>query len=209
MIHCFDLDGTLIDSNGIWEVIDLHFLGRHGLTPTEEYGHVVGHSIFPIAAEYTRTYYHLDMTAQEIMDEWLSMAREEYARVPLKPGAAEYLDLCAGKGEPLSLITACVPELCRSALDHHGLSGRFHPVIFAQELGREKRDPEVYRIAAQRMGVRPEDCVLYEDAPANCAAAKAAGMKVVGVRDRFYAKYEAEMRSVCHRYIDGFPALLN
>ena len=43
----FDLDGTLIDSNGIWVDVDLRFLGRHGLTPTEEYTYAVGHSIFP------------------------------------------------------------------------------------------------------------------------------------------------------------------
>ena len=64
----FDLDGTLIDSNGIWEDIDLDFLGRHGLTPTEEYAHTVGHSIFPVAAAFTRDYYHLDMTPEAIMD---------------------------------------------------------------------------------------------------------------------------------------------
>lgn len=46
----FDLDGTLIDSNGIWVDVDLRFLGRHGLTPTEEYTYAVGHSIFPVAA---------------------------------------------------------------------------------------------------------------------------------------------------------------
>ena len=52
----FDLDGTLIDSNGIWVEVDLAFLGRHGLTPTDEYAYTVGHSNFPGAAHYTRDY---------------------------------------------------------------------------------------------------------------------------------------------------------
>ncbi len=207
-MNCFDLDGTLIDSNGIWEDIDHQFLGRHGLTPTEEYNHVVGHSIFPIAAAYTRDYYGLDMTAQEIMDEWLDMARDEYARVPLKPGIPAFLDQCRARGERMCLVTACVPELCRVALARHGLAGYFEDVIFAQELGREKRDPEVYRIAARRLGVSPADCTLYEDAPANCAAAIEAGMAVVGVYDRYYAKYEPEMRQTCTRYIQSFTDLL-
>ena len=206
---CFDLDGTLIESNGIWEDIDHQFLGRHGLVPTEEYNHVVGHSIFPIAAEYTRTYYGLDMTAQAIMDEWLDMARDEYARVPLKPGIPAFLDQCRGEGKPMSLITACVPELCRVALARHGLADYFQDVIFAQELGLEKRDPEVYRIAALRLGAAPADCTLYEDAPANCTAAKEAGMAVVGVYDQYYAKYEPEMRQTCDQYIKSFTELLN
>ena len=79
----FDLDGTLIDSNGIWEAIDLAFLGRHGLTPTEEYAHTVGHSIFPVAAVFTRDYYHLDLTPEAIMGEWMAGAEEAYARVEM------------------------------------------------------------------------------------------------------------------------------
>ncbi len=168
----FDLDGTLIDSNGIWVEVDLAFLGRHGLTPTDEYAYTVGHSIFPVAAQYTRDYYHMDLSTQEIMDEWLSMAADAYARVPLKPGAGEFLARCRDRGERMALVTACVPELCRSALAHHGLAEWFEAIFFAQDLGMEKRDPRVFTLTAQRLGVAPADCTLYEDAPANCAAAK-------------------------------------
>ena len=88
----FDLDGTLIDSNGIWEDIDLSFLGRHGLTPTEEYAHTVGHSIFPVAAVFTRDYYHLDLTPEAIMAEWMAGARDAYGQVEMKPGARAFLE---------------------------------------------------------------------------------------------------------------------
>ena len=88
----FDLDGTLIDSNGIWVDVDLRFLGRHGLTPTEEYTYAVGHSIFPVAAEFTREYYGLDLTPEEIMEEWLSMTGDAYAHGILEYiGAEQYL----------------------------------------------------------------------------------------------------------------------
>ena len=50
----FDFDGTLVDSNGVWEEIDITFLARRGLTPTREYSELVGRSIFPIAAQITR-----------------------------------------------------------------------------------------------------------------------------------------------------------
>jgi len=205
----FDLDGTLLDSNGVWVEIDLAFLGRHGLTPTEEYSHTVGHSIFPVAAQYTRDYYRLDMTAQAIMDEWLGMAREAYARqIPLKPGAAEYLERCRESGERMALVTACVPELCRAALERHGLDRTFEALIFAQEMGLEKREPEVFLRAAAQLGVSPSTCIMYEDGPGNCAAAKAAGMGVVGVYDPFYETRQEELRRVCDRYIRSFEELL-
>lgn len=204
----FDLDGTLIDSNGIWEEIDRRFLLRHGLTPTEEYVHTVGHSIFPLAAQFTRDYFHLALTAREIMDEWLEGAGEAYAQVELKPGAAAFLELCRAAGKPMALLTACVPELCRIALARHGLEPYFKTLLFVQEMGLEKRNPEVYRRAAARLAVPPQACTLYEDAPHNCAAARSVGMRVVGVYDRFYAKYEGEMRRVCDRYLTDFRELL-
>ena len=56
-MYLFDFDGTLVDSNGVWVEIDNGFLARRGLTPTREYSDTVGHSIFPIAAQFTKDYY--------------------------------------------------------------------------------------------------------------------------------------------------------
>ena len=205
----FDFDGTLVDSNGVWDEIDVRFLQRRGLTPTREYCETVGHSIFPIAAQFTREYYHLDMEPQAIMDEWLSMARDAYEhQVPLKPGAAEYLAQCAAEGTPMALFTACVPELCRAALDRHGLTKYFSRVIYVQEMGLEKRNPESFRLALEQLGVPGSACTMYEDSPGACEAAKTAGLTVVGVYDRFYAAHEEKMRRLCDCYVYSFTELL-
>lgn len=204
----FDLDGTLTDSNGIWEDIDTEFLNRRGLASTEEYAHTVGHSIFPVAAQFTKEYYQLSLSPEEIMAEWLDLARDSYRTVALKPGVAEFLARCKARGEPMALVTACVPELCHSALAAHALEGQFEALIFAQELNMEKRRPELFLRAAELLAVPAAHCTMYEDAPANCVAAKAAGMTVVGVYDNFYRKYESEMRKTCDKYIMSFEELL-
>lgn len=205
----FDFDGTLVDSNGVWVDVDNGFLARRGLTPTREYSDAVGHSIFPIAAQYTKDYYHLDMSPEEIMAEWLDMARDAYAhQVPLKPGAGEFLARRAGEGADMALVTACVPELCRAALARHGLERYFSAVVYVQELGVEKRDPRAFSLALEQLGERPEACALYEDSPSVCRTAKEAGLTVVGVYDPFYAHYEDQMRAFCHRYIRSFTELL-
>ena len=132
-MYLFDFDGTLVDSNGVWVEIDNGFLARRGLTPTREYSDTVGHSIFPIAAQFTKDYYCLDMKPEAIMAEWLDMARDAYARqVPMKPGAEAFLARCAAAGEPMALLTACVPELCRAALARHRLEGYFRQIIFGE-----------------------------------------------------------------------------
>lgn len=205
----FDLDGTLLDSNSVWTAIDMEFLGRHGLVPTEEYCHTVGHSIFPVAAQFTKDHYRLEMTPNAIMEEWLSMAWDAYAnKVPLKPGAREFLSLCAERGERMALVTACVPSLCQAALTRHGLTDTFEKIIFAQELGLEKRNPEVFLRSAALLGVEPADCLFFEDGPGNCAAAKSVGMTVVGIYDSFYESRQEELRQICHRYIRSFEELL-
>ena len=183
-MYLFDFDGTLVDSNGVWVEIDNGFLARRGLTPTREYSDTVGHSIFPIAAQFTKDYYCLDMTPEAIMAEWLDMARDAYARqVPMKPGAEAFLARCAAAGEPMALLTACVPELCRAALARHRLEGYFRQIIFVQELGLEKRNPEAFTRSLALLGAEAGDCTLFEDSPGACRAAQAVGIRAVGVFD--------------------------
>ena len=209
MIRLFDLDGTLIDSNQVWIDIDIAFAANHGLVFTEEYQYVVGHSIFPVAAQFTKDYYHLDMTPESIMAEWMDLARDAYAHhIPLKPGVLPFLQTCRRQGERMALLTACVPELCHLVLARHGLTDLFERVIFAQEMGMEKREPEVYLRSAALLGVPPAQCIFYEDAPGNCAAAQRAGMQVIGVYDPFYETHQEELRANCHRYIRSFRELL-
>ena len=88
----------------------------------------------------------------------------------------------------MALLTAGLPELAKAAVARHDLNPYFQGLFFAQDTGLEKKNPEVYLIAAKEYGVSPTDCILVEDAPHNCAAAQAAGFRVVGVYDDFYAK---------------------
>ena len=142
------------------------------------------------------------------MDEWMAGAGAAYGQVEMKPGAKAFLERCRDHGESMALVTACVPELCRTALRRHSLESFFTDVIFAQELGLEKRNPEVFRLTAERLNVAPGDCTLYEDAPHNCTAAQGVGMKAIGVYDRFYAKFQDQMRRSCDGYITSFLELL-
>lgn len=205
----FDLDGTLIDSNGIWLQVDLDFLGMRGLEPTDAYTHTVSHSIFPVAARFTKEHYHLPDSPEDIMAQWRDMAYDAYAHhVPLKPGARALLEQIQSQGKPMALLTASLPELCRAALARHGLEGFFQGLFFAQEAGLEKRDPAVYPLAASQFRMEPKDCVLFEDAPDNCAAARRAGFTVVGVYDDFYAPRWEDVVHNSHRAVRSLEELL-
>ncbi|NCE65007.1 HAD family phosphatase [Pseudoflavonifractor sp. 524-17] len=204
----FDLDGTLIDSNGVWVEVDRLFLARRGLTPTEEYSYTVGHSYFPAAAQFTRDYYRLTDSPQAIMDEWLALAGDAYAcRVPLKPGVRAFLSRQQAQGQKMALVTACVPELCGAALERHGLTGYFPKIFFAQDLGFEKQDPRYFQTVLAELKQTAQACTLFEDSPGACRTARELGLKVVGVYDSFYQDRQEELRSSCHRYIRSFTEL--
>ena len=122
----FDMDGTLIDSNGIWRQVDEAFLAKRGYPYTREYYEGVAHTIFPMAAKFTKAYCHLEESEEEIMAEWMQMAGDAYAvRVPIKPGVREYLDRCRAAGERMIVLTSSVPEHCRAALGRLGLTEYF------------------------------------------------------------------------------------
>ena len=208
-MYIFDLDGTITDTNGLWAEVDREFLARRGLAPTPEYQRVVERSIYPIAAQFTREHYNLPDTPQQIMAEWDCLAERHYRELaPLKPGAAEFLRQCREEGRPMALFTACRPALCRIALERFGLAGLFSHVVYAEEIGLEKRDPQCFVELSRRIGAPPEDCVLFDDSPDNCATATKAGLDTVGVYDAYYAARQDELRAVCRRYVRSLAELV-
>ncbi len=207
-MHIFDLDGTLIDSNGIWAEVDKTFLARRGLPYTREYYEGVAHTIFPLAAEFTKRHCGLSESVDEIMSEWLELAKDSYRHVPLKPHVREYLGALSARGERTAVFTSCIPAHCRTALSVHGLDRCFEQVIFAQELGMDKSSPTIFFKAAELLGVSPEECVFFDDSIRSCRSAKAAGMTVIGVYDPFFEESADEMPLVCDRFIRDFGEML-
>ena len=71
-----------------------------------------------------------------------------------------------------------------------------------------KKEPATCVHVMKELGATPEDSTLYADSPGACAADKKAGLTVVGVYDPFYARYEGELKELCHQYIYSFTELL-
>ena len=204
----FDMDGTLIDSNGVWKNVDREFLARRGIAYTHAYYEGVAHTILPLAAKFTKEYCRLTESCEEIIAEWMEMARDAYAHVTVKPGVRAYLKQCRAEGRRMAVVTSSVPEHCRTALTHLDLMKYFEGVTLAHDLGLEKKDPALWRAAAEHYGVAPEDCTVFDDSLSACKGARAAKMRVVGVYDGFFAQDEAAMRGFCDVYIRSFEELL-
>lgn len=202
MVKVFDLDGTLLDSNGIWREVDLKFGELMHLEITQEYLDVVSHATFPVSAAYTKQHFHLSLSEKEIMDIWYSMVDDAYAhQLPLKSGAREYLQHCAAQGDIMVMYTSSVPSLCHSALQRHQIDHYFSHIYFAQDIGLEKKYPESFCSISKQLGESNTGCTLFDDSPIACAAAHQAGWNVIGVYDDLFRTEQSSLQKNCDRIV--------
>lgn len=181
----FDLDGTLLDSMGVWEQIDIDFLGRRGYAVPPDYTAAVAPMQFREIAEYTIDRFHLDETPEQVMAEWDEMAHEAYATtVRAKPGAPEYLKDLKARGVRLGVATTLTRGLREPALKHTGMFDLFDDIISVDEAGGVgKSKPDIYLTEAARLGVEPANCTVFEDLLVAIRSAKAAGMRAWAMHD--------------------------
>ena len=103
----FDMDGTLLDSMGVWTRVDEDFFALRHMEIPADYGASLSGKSFYESALYTKQRFSLPESVEEIIDEWNALCRAEYAEhVKLKPGAKAYLRRLKRSGVKMAVATA-------------------------------------------------------------------------------------------------------
>lgn len=182
--YIFDLDGTLLDSMGIWEQIDIDFLAKRDITVPHDYIEKIAAMSPTEVARYTIDRFGLPDSVEGLIAEWDNMAAYAYGHtIPMKPYAREYLHALRERGARLAIATSLSSALYEPALKNHCLASMFDVICSTNEVGCGKTNPDVFLLAARKLGVRPEDCCVFEDIPEAIQSAKQVGMTVYGVYD--------------------------
>lgn len=204
----FDLDGTLIDSMAVWNKIDYDFLTKRGIPVPDDLSRTIKSLSYKDTALYFKERFNLYETIEEIMDEWNLMVFNEYAdNIKLKPGVKNYLSKLKTKGVRIGLATITGMELLKAVLKNNDVFQYFDAISTLDEVNRDKNFPDIYLLTAEKLGLRPEECVVFEDILPAVLGAKSAGMKVIGVYDR-YSEYEKhEIMKHADHYILDFNEL--
>jgi HAD superfamily hydrolase (TIGR01509 family) len=178
----FDMDGTLVDSEKVWDVGLIELALRYGgelSAPARR--RMVGTSMGQSMAIL-----HEDI-GQPWRDEAASVAwleervKELFADGLIwRPGAAELLAAVTAAGIPAALVTATRRHLVEVALETIGRA-HFAAVVCGDEVDQTKPHPRPYLTAAALLGVDVERCVAIEDSPTGVASALAAGARVLAV----------------------------
>ena len=200
----FDLDGTLVDSMWMWEAIDIEFLGAYGYECPDDIQRAIEGMSF---SETER--FDLPLSLDEIKAVWTRMSIDKYRHeVPLKPGVLEFLKYCKENGIRTGIGTSNGSEIVDAVLTSLKVKEYFDAVVTACEVAHGKPEPDIYLEVAKRLGVQPENCLVFEDIPAGIMAGKAAGMPVIAMEDDFSADLMDEKRALADAVISDYRELL-
>ena len=201
MTYLFDFDGTLVDSMGVFAQTMLAILDDYRIP----YGNDMVKRITPLGYGGTADYFislGLPMERGELIDKMIGNAREAYVhRIEAKEGVLTALRALRARGDSLNVLTASPHEALDPCLKRIGAFDLFDNVWSCDDFGTTKADPEIYRMAAKRLGVSVHQVVFLDDNVNACKTARDAGMRVFGVYDTSSADMEEEMRAVTERYI--------
>ena len=180
----FDMDGLLVDSEHLGEQTMLALLAQHGCVRAwepEVVGRLLGRrlsEIMPVLVEICG----ITAPVEELIAtfEALRMGAMHEHLVAF-PGAAELIVFGQSAGLCLALATSGRRSYVDAVLAEVEFTGRFDIEVTGEDVTQGKPAPDVYLLAAERLGVAPARCIVFEDAPVGIAAAVAAGMRPVAV----------------------------
>lgn len=204
----FDLDGTIIDSMWVWGKIDENYFKVRNMDLPLNLKTQIEHLSFDDTAAYFKSNFGILDTIEEIKKEWLDFAYIEYLNnVKLKPGVVEFLSSLKRLNIKIGLATSNSKSLLEAALRSNDIYHYFDSITLTDEVCRGKNFPDVYLLAAERLGVEPSQCLVFEDILPAVKGAKAAGMKVVGVYDYFSKEQREDITNHADMYITEYDEL--
>jgi len=161
----FDFDGTLVDSDPIHYSAWTLFLKRRGRSFTkEDFARVSGKQV-GLIADYIIKKYKLKITKEELIQEKREITLDYFRKRPPKfmPYAKEALIFFSRRGFKLGLATGNLKEVVINILKKGGLNDFFSVIVDGRDVVRGKPYPDIYLLAAQKLGLEPRRCLAIEN----------------------------------------------
>ena len=204
----FDMDGTLLDSMGMWRTRAETLVRSHGATPPPDLNSRVNHLSVREGAALCKELCGLPGTVDELAEEVWGQIEQFYRHeVQPKAGLVKFLSLLKMEGVWMYVATATDRPLAEAALRCAGIDGFFRGIVTIQEAGKNKYESaEVYERALRRLRSTKKDTVVFEDALYALRTAKAAGFRTAAVYDPTEPEQE-EMRRLADYYITSYEEM--
>ncbi len=207
--YLFDFDGTLVDSMPVYAAMMLRILEEKGV----KHGDDIIKVITPLGYRGTAKYFiealGMDMAEDALVALMTARAVKAYTfDVQAKAHVIEVLRALRARGDDLHVLTASPHAMLDPCLMRLGVYDLFDNVWSCEDFGTTKADPQIYHMAAERIGKPVEEIWFLDDNYNADKTAKKAGMRVCAVYDDSSAEYVQEMKAVADAYIEDFSQLM-
>lgn len=180
----FDVDGTLLDSMGIWKDAGKRYLADLGKEAEKDLNDILFPMTMEESASYLKKRYGLAQDEEEIARGIHSEVEDFYRNeAQLKAGAAELLAMLDERGIAMTVATSNERMHVEAAFERLDITGYFKEILTCSEVGRPKSDPLIFERAAEIMGTERHETFVFEDGLYAIVTAKNAGFRTVGVFD--------------------------
>lgn len=200
----FDMDGTLLDSMPVWHRLTQNYLKQFNVHITDEdFAACEGFSQPEVADYFLARHPELPLTRETMLGgmDALITSRYESIAVP-KDGVLDFLERMRRQGVKMAIATLTARRHAEKALLDRDMMQYFEFMLTIEDIGVSKREPDIYLAAAERLGLAPADCMVFEDAPYAGVTAHRAGFQLCGLAEPAYAAGEVELRSVSDVFIE-------
>jgi len=184
----FDMDGLMVDSEPISYKASDTLLRKYGhkLTdvPEEVLKDALGKRVKSFVSEYMKIL-DIDAPVEQLMEERSEIFLKDInENLKMMPGLIDLLKQLKANNLKIALASSATLKYINIVLDKFDLRNYFDVILSGDDVKKGKPDPEVYLVAAEKLGLKPSECVVLEDALNGIKAAKAAGCKCIAIPGR-------------------------
>ena len=207
----FDMDGTLIDSMYAWRGVFREYIRNNGFTVPEE---IEGIPEYPVGWAAKQLKDQLEalnppVSYEEAVEDMYKLVDAHYAvDTEARPGAIEFVKRLKERGMVVAVATATPIRYAGTALTRLGFDGLFDLFVSDEEVGCGKNDEAYFQRVAAMLGVKKEECLIFEDAAYSIRAAKKAGFAVCAIEDYYAWRDKEEIRAIADRYLSCYADIL-
>ena len=179
----FDMDGLMFDTERMWQTFWAPVLSRRGIEYIPEQGLATAGCTGAIMAAKLREWYGDDLDAEQVWVEAQQLAHETFMSsvVPKCEGLDELMTWLGEHDVPCAVASSSDMKLIRHHLDSHGMTDQFAALVTGAEVKNSKPAPDVFLIAAEKIGATPETALVLEDSFNGVRAGHAGGFVTVMV----------------------------
>ena len=224
----FDMDGTLIDSIGIWNKTDEILIGRLSNDEKVEIPNIQqlrdgilaeckSDDIYLEYCDYLKNKYGSDMSAKEILDlRW--KISDEYIKnqIDYKPNADKLLHTLKDNGYTLALATTTTNiqlnayrNFNKNIIDKAHIDEMFEIILSKEDVEEKKPSPEVHNRIMKALNVNPSECLIIEDSLIGVQAAQNAGIEVAVIYDKYSDCDREEINKLAQYQFEDYNEILN